>query len=766
MQSLVRSGYVPPLGPIEDLTRTFKGAALGQVLDSQALTEILHLLITAKHVVRFIHDFRDRCPPLDRFGRLIYPLPKLSGMIERSIGPDGEVLDSASPELSSLRKAKLALRKKIEQAIRQLLVDNEVEAYIQDKFFTVRADRYVVPIRLDGRGRVKGSIYDTSDSGQTLYIEPQSIAPQNEQLLELELQEKLEILRIFREISGQVAQDIDILTGNYRYLIDLDVMVAKATFAHSLNATDVRIADRPTLCLKAARHPLLQLKRKELPVANDIFLNSEQTSLIISGPNAGGKTVILKTVGLLHFMAKSGLLLPASEDSEVFLFDEIYVAMGDPQNLEASLSTFSGQLLSLKPIIDQAGTKSLVLLDELAVGTEPLTASAIAQAVLEDLADKQVHTLTTTHFDGLKALAVRDLRFRNGSMEFSKKSFKPTYNLVLDIPGQSYGLEVAEQLGFSPKILGRAKTLRGALGTELDELLRSMSQSRLDLDEARAEMQKERREMEAQKFHWLEERKALEQERAKVAKKMTQVYEEKFAQLKTESDEALARLKTLLRQEEQTQVDSGDAKASIRAERAKLQELQGVAREGLNELNRRFDSGESKPGVPCELSDLKVGSRVFVLSLGKEAVVSQIQEGRAPVEVQAGLLKLRPQVSELRLLDPPDTIKPTKPRSIPSTRGVVRGDNPADIPFQIVDPKTSLDLRGLDAERALQLLWDRIDKAVMQNDGQIAVIHGHGTAVLKSAIRTALAKESPYALDFRPGTPQEGGDGVTIIRIR
>ncbi|RZA10139.1 MAG: endonuclease MutS2, partial [Proteobacteria bacterium] len=331
--------------------------------------------------------------------------------------------------------------------IRQLLTDQDVEAYVQDKIFTIRSDRYVVPMRVDGRGRVKGSIYDTSASGQTLYMELSEVRPMNDALLELESSEKLEILRIFKELSAQIAAELDTIDNNYKQLVELDILTAEAGLAVKLDAGPASIRDTPGLSFLRARHPILEMRQGFKTVANNVGLEDGQLSLIVSGPNAGGKTVVLKTVGLLHLMVKARLLLPLDEKSEVFLFENIFVEIGDAQNLSANLSTFSGHLMGLKPVLQEAGPDDLILLDELAVGTEPHTGSAIGQAVLEELANRKATAIVTTHFDNLKSLAINDKRFRNGSMEFSTKNLQPTYRLVLDIPGQSYGIEVAEQIG-------------------------------------------------------------------------------------------------------------------------------------------------------------------------------------------------------------------------------------------------------------------------------------------------------------------------------
>ena len=767
IKNIVRSGYSPPIGDLELLEPIFRGAALGQILDGLQFRSIWNLLCVSQRINHFLGDFKDRCPPLNRFSSLIYPLPKLKANIERSIGEEGEILDTASPELARIRKVKLSLRKTIEKQIRSLLVDQNLETYLQDKFFTIRAERYVVPIKLDGRGRVKGSIYDTSDSGQTLYIEPSSIAPLNENLLELELSEKLEILRIFRELSGEVAEEVEILRGNYQHIIELDVLTAKSTLAHKIDAGPIKLSGSPVMDLKGARHPLLHSEGGNPPVGNSISLEAgKQTTLIVSGPNAGGKTIVLKTAGLVHLMAKAGLLIPADADSTLFLFTSVFVAMGDPQSIEANLSTFSGHLLTLKPILEQADRQCLVLLDELAVGTEPQTGSAIAQAVLEELANQSVLTIATTHFDGLKSIAVTDQRFRNGSMEFSVKSLKPTYNLILDVPGQSYGIEVARQLGLPDRVINRAATLRGNKGSDLDHLIRSLSGSREEVKEEAEKLRKERLKLSSEQSHWEAERKALEGARQKAANQLAKKMDLKTKELRSEMEESLARVKKLIKSLEERDQLNPESRLQSQNEKKNLKDTLSQMESEIDGFRDEYKAEPKElPGQPCQIEHLKEGSRVFIVSLGREGIVTKVQEGSAPVEVQAGLLKLRPNIKELRLLDPSRNNGPKKPRDIPSVKGTRKSEGQSQIPFTPQTQGNTLDVRGMDQQKALDLMWGQIDKAVLSGQGIILIVHGHGTDALKRAIRTALAKESPYELDFRQGLQEEGGDGVTVVRI-
>ena len=761
LRQIIRSGYRPPIGNLEPMESLFRGAKLGQILDGESLRIILALLQSVKTALAFARDFGDKCDLLNRYQKQLYPLPKLDAAISRAIGPDGKILDDASPELSRIRRNKINLRKKIESEIGTLLTKNDLETYLQDKFFTIRSDRYVVPMRLDGRGRVKGSIYDTSDSGQTLYIEPASIAPMNEALLELELSEKLEIIRIFKELSGHVAGEVDILETNYKLLIHLDIRAAQASYASEIDAGKVNLSETPSLHLVKARHPLL-MKENEKIIANDIALTSEQKTLIVSGPNAGGKTVILKTTGLLHLMMKAGLLIPADESSSLFAFTNIFVEMGDAQNLSANLSTFSGHICGLKSILEKTGPEDLVLLDELAVGTEPHTGSSIAQAILEEIANLKTTAVVTTHFDSLKGLAMHDGRFRNGSMEFSKKNLKPTYHLILDIPGQSYGIELAKDLGLSPKVIERAVELRGGSAGEINQLIDSLQRKQEEAREEHEKIYKARLEVERQKEHWNHEKQELAKMKSLASNKIAERYQDAIDKIKKDFYDTVDELKTLQKKWRKLSGDPKEFQDQVQAAKKQAEDQLDQINTTLGGLEDNFAKSAELPGSPCTIEEISVGSDVYVVSLGKKATVTKIPKGPSPaIEVNAGLLKLRLPIQDLRIIDKNNRKKTAKPR----VKHAPKSMEEKAIPFVIPTSINSLDLRGFDVLDAVDKTWLFIDKALMRGENQLILIHGHGTDKLKKAIRTALTVDCPYNLDFRPGEKEEGGDGVTVLKL-
>ncbi len=805
IKEIVRHGYRAPIGDLPPMRRIFKALGLGQILGGIELRQVLQLLHAIQRVHGFCVNFASKSETLARLKNQIYPVPKLMTAIEKAIGPDGLLLDDASPELASIRRKKVTMAKRIEDQIKKVLREASVEQYLQDDFFTVRNERYVVPIRLDGRGRVSGTIIDTSDSGQTLFLEPSSVAPLNAEWLENQLAEKLEILRIFRVLSGQAATELDTLRIDYEELVQLDFLTAQAGLAIQLDANPVELSDTPLIDLRSARHPLIRkpleqptseasgsnepsseagiislTKMKNTAIPNTVTLTGEQRCLIISGPNAGGKTVVLKTVGILHLMAKAGLLIPAERTSRLYLFHNIFLELGDAQNLAANLSTFSGHVFGLKPIIEKAGSEDLALLDELAVGTEPQTGSALAQAVLETLATRRTMTLATTHYDSLKGLAASEKgqekgtgKFRNGSMEYLLKTMRPTYKLILDVPGQSYGLEVASQIGLPASVIERAKELRGTSASTMENAVNQLLVAREETESIRVGLRQKELEVEEASARLEVERKALEEARREAARKAAQNQEVELDEMRLSmrglQDQLKAALKAL-RQAETGDIPEAVAFAATLATSStdKMRQFDQKSREIL----ARGREGEALPGRIITAGEiLRTGQRVFVVPLRKEGQILRPAEGdNAPAEIQIGLVKLRVPAHDLRIMPestPSDPKKVTNRGKPPPAVKLSPLNPPPEIPPLVLQSSTNtLDLRGQDADTAVTKTLDFIDHALLRGEGALVIVHGHGTDRLKNAIRKCLRSDCPYNIAFRAGESTEGGDGVTIIALK
>lgn len=772
LRALAKEGIHAPIGEIPLIRPLIKSAKLGQILDGIELRSFYQLLESTQKVYQFSREHSARAPILNRIRGHLIPLPQLQKKIAQCVGPDGHLLDDASEKLMSVRRQKVLIRRKIEDAIGKLLQDPDLSKYLQDNFWTLRNERYVVPIRLDGRGRIKGSIRDTSDSGQTLFIEPLVIVPINDQLLEMDLEEKLEIARIFRELSEQIAQEADPISGNYQVLVQLDQLTAEALLAVEIDAGIVETAESPQLHLIDARHPLIRKNSGRTAIGNSILLPEGQTCLIVSGPNAGGKTVVLKTVGIIQKMAQTGLLIPADPTSKIFIFDRLFVEMGDHQNLAHNLSTFTGHLLGLKPILASVTSKDLVLLDELAVGTDPETGAAFAAAFLEDLADRKVMTMVTTHFDALKGLALKDHRFRNGSMEFSLKTLMPTYRLILDVPGQSYGLEVAEQIGFPLHIIERAKTLkRGGHAADLNSAISDLMSARDQTRISQEFLDSERLKLEGERLRWEQEIAILKESRQKIAHQMREQYETQMNLLRKEFDDAIGSFRSLIKSSQ----DVENINSLREAKNAVDQSLKKM-KNSVSQISSESESSTSVPGTPVEINTLKPGESVFVSPLKKPGVVLKVID-RETVEVNVGVLKMRLKPAELRRLslgETPPHLRHLNPKSdakvAPLPDGKRRsGASPLDdgkAPrFVIQTHLNTLDLRGMSADDAIKSSWSFIDRSLLRGEEYIIILHGHGEGILKNKIREALEVQCPYDISFRPGHEQEGGDGVTVVRL-
>ena len=832
IKDIVRQGYRAPIGDLPLMRRIFKALGLGQILGGIELRQVLQLLTAIQKVHGFCVSFASKSETLARLKGQIYPIPKLMTAIDRAVSPDGSLLDDASPELASIRRKKVTLAKRIEDQIKKVLREASVEQYLQDDFFTVRNERYVVPIRLDGRGRVSGTIIDTSDSGQTLFLEPSSVAPLNAEWLENQLAEKLEILQIFKNLSSLAATELDTLRVDYDELVQLDFLTAQAGLAIQLDANPVELVDHPIIDLRSARHPLIRkapeqaapvfdgkdenrngpnapdaleplapalTKLRNTAVANTVSLTGTQCCLIISGPNAGGKTVVLKTVGMVHLMAKAGLLIPADRTSKLYLFENIFLELGDSQNLAASLSTFSGHVLGLKPILEKAGNEDLVLLDELAVGTEPQTGSALAQAVLETLATRGTMTLATTHYDSLKGLAdgggapkdredgheeahqkdrQKDQRlackFRNGSMEYLLKTMRPTYKLILDVPGQSYGLEVASQIGLPASVIERAKQLRGTSASTMENAVNQLLLAREETENTRLTLRRKELAVEESQARLDSERKALEEARREASRNAAVNQEVELDEMRHSvqdlQDQLKAALKALRKAESSGILQAMDAAAILTTSSGdKLRQFDQKSREIL----ARGREGEVLPGRTVNPGEvLRAGQKVFVVPLRKEGQILKSADGdSSPAEVQVGLVKLRVSAHDLRIMAEmvaTDNGSKSLQRGKSQSPSKLRPFNPPpEIPPLVMQtPTNTLDLRGMDSETGVTKTLDFIDKALLRGEGAVVIVHGHGTDKLKNAIRKSLRGDCPYNIALRAGEKQEGGDGVTIVALK
>ena len=689
----------------------------------------------------------------DRFPLLAARTPDARGIddlgsiIEDCIEPDGSVSDRASPELEALRAESLSISERISDRISGYLNSPDYAKALQDNFYTVKRDRFVLPIRADARGRIDGIVQDSSSSGATLFIEPREIVDLNNQLVIANLHVEAEQARILREISADLAAETVAIEAILFALVALDVIQARARMSIRLNAARPVIEPEGPFRLAGARHPLLALAADDV-VPNDVSIGPGFNTLIITGPNTGGKTVTLKTLGLCALMVRAGLHIPASPDSIVPLFRRIFADIGDEQSVERNLSTFSGHIRQITSIVDEADDRSLVLLDELIVGTDPFEGASLAEAILEALSAMGASTVVTTHYNQLKELASAHAGFSNASVEFDVDAMRPTFRLNMGVPGRSSAIPTAKRLNLRPDIIDRAGELYGqgyrevdALLDEIQSLRRSLIRDRQALRDDREAIERARKEMAILKETYQRRLDRADNERDRIVAETRRGLEGLFA----EGHEQVADvIRTLQR---------GGTGADAAKAREEILRIEQEAQEAL-----------AKSHVPKKKTDaldpeeLTPGRPVTIREAGTSGVILAGPDRRGMVMVQVGGKRMKFSAERL---GPASGKKPPKRRA----RGLITWEENAGEATEERSLRNACDLRGLESDDAVARTEALLDKLV-RSDHKIAyVIHGHGTGALKKAVRLYL-EESPYVENFRPGDRSEGGDGVTVVALR
>lgn len=743
-----------PLGDISDIA-----PAIARVRKAAALeaAELVAVATTGRALSRLRTHLRDHAaiaPRLAAKGALIGDLGHVYHPILEGFGPDGRLVDHASDALGPLRRALAAIKAQLEKRMQTLLTDERFSPYLQDAYYTQREERYVLPVRTDGKGFVRGIVHGTSQSGQTLFIEPEEIVDLNNRAKLAEAEVLDEERRILIKFSGWVAEEADAFDASLAAAEELDVIAGAAIMADDTVSAEPIIDDAPRVALLHARHPLMLLAERRC-VANDVTVEAGQT-LLVSGPNAGGKTVALKTVGLAALMARAGLHLTAESGSVIGWFPDIRTDIGDAQSLEKDLSTFSGHMVNLRELLGTAGRGSLVLIDEIAVGTDPEQGAALAQAVLEALADAGVTSIVTTHYERLKALGATDARFANASVGFDLSRLEPTFKLHLGMPGSSGALAVAQRMGISIPIVERARLLMGPHVAKVEELLASVADQQRRIEIERAALLAELEAVEADRAA---HRALRDTARARFEKQTRAVHGEALAELKAARRE-IDEVRRVLR-----------AKAA--AEQATADDVRAANRRLVTpgaQVARHEPQRPLPPGTPATAEKLVQGAFVIVPRLGRAEVVSLLPDGK--VEVRVGSMRAALPIKDV-LMDTHRARRAEQQRRAAETAAT----SPTEPPVQLVDGvpaggragarsmDTTVDVRGSRADEAISVVDRFIDESLIASRETIFVIHGHGTGALRAAIRAHLATHKGVE-KFRPGENSEGGDGVTVAFLK
>jgi DNA mismatch repair protein MutS2 len=746
------------LGGVHDIRTLAQNARRGAILQPLDLLDIHSTLRVGQRVRRILTRLDDEVPLLANIAARIEPCESLMDEIGRCVNDQGEVVDHASPKLARIRREMRTAHDRLLEKLNRFIANPRNASYLQEALITQRGGRYVIPIKAEFRGRIPGIVHDTSASGASLFIEPLSAVEMGNQWRQLQIEEEKEIERILAELSAQVADLSEELAWSVQALAELDLAMAKARYANALTATEPKLIpfrvrssmfeakssrrhrderssvgggtlhSGPMLDLRQARHPLLD-PQKVVPI--DVHLDDETFALVITGPNTGGKTVSLKTVGLMSVMTLSGLHLPVGEGSALPVFEGIYADIGDEQSIEQSLSTFSSHLTNIVSILKQANERSLVLLDELGAGTDPVEGSALARAILSHLLERRITTMVATHYSELKAFAHTTPGVQNASLKFDLETLSPTYQLQIGLPGRSNAFAIARRLGLGADIVNVAQALVSPEELKTESLLAEIQQAHREAIAARDEAMLAQRRLAEQ------ERRLAARLAATDAERVT-ILGEARAQARRELDE--------LRQEIE----------ELRAELVGRARQSDLTEEWLTQARTRLTEKEEQvapppPPRPSEEEalpgEIAVGHTVWIAGLGTTGEVTGLDGDSA--EVQIGSFGVRVQRSELERRAPAKRDEPRQP-------GVLAGPPPS--------PRVELDLRGQRVEEILPQVDKYLDDAFLAGMPFVRIIHGKGTGALRKAVRDQL-RGHPLVKSYRAGKEGEGDTGVTVAYL-
>lgn len=731
------------IGGARDVRQQVDLASRAGVLEGSELLDVKNTLIAARDVNRTLERQTEPLDHLKGIAARLTPPPGLVDAISRSISERGEVLDSASEKLARVRSELKVAHTRLLSRLDRMINDPHNAGVLQEQIITQRNGRYVIPLRAEFKGRIRSIIHDQSSSGATLFVEPLAVVELNNSYHELQLAERDEERRILAELSGQVGRHAEHIRDILLALADLDLTLMCAKYADDLHAAEpVLVAPRPVsaghpgsvIQLFQARHPLLN-PATVVPI--DIDLDARTFAVVITGPNTGGKTVTLKTAGLLALMAQTGLHIPALSGSTLSIFENIYADIGDEQSIEQSLSTFSGHITNIVRIFAQAGPRTLVLLDELGAGTDPQEGAALARALLTFMIENKVPCLVATHYPELKAFAHTTPGVINASMEFDLETLRPTYHLTIGLPGRSNALLIAERLGLPGSILASARSELNPEDLRAEDLLDEIHRQRDLARQARADTEQARSE--------------AEQARNELAGRLEQIEDERLAVLERARVEAEKEVGEL-RQE------LNELRRELARARQPLEALKNI-QEQIEEIEEHVQQPvERRRQAPAPPRPLRTGDRVRLRSLGMEGVITAVSE--TEVEVQLGALRVRARLNDIQR--PGETAQP-EPVQAPAARRA-RASTPGPTLVH-PSPGVELDLRGQRAEDALDSLEHYVENAYLSGMPFVRIIHGKGTGRLRQVVREAL-RQSPHVKSFETGLESEGGDGVTVAHLR
>lgn len=727
-------------GSNSDLNFSIKSLEIGSTLSIVELMKIASMLDNVSRIKTYGKKDREDAPDdsLTEYFEQLTPLTQVANEINRCILAEDEIADDASPKLKSIRRSMLQTNEKVHSQLNSMLA-GAYRTYLQDAVITMRNNRYCIPIKAEYKGQVNGMIHDQSATGSTYFIEPAAVVELNNKIRELELEEKEEIGVILASLSTMAGEHTEELSANQKFMTELDFIFAKAKLAMDMNATTPIFNTDHYINIRKGRHPLLDRKRV-VPI--DINLGKDFDLLIITGPNTGGKTVSLKTVGLFTLMGQAGLHIPALDRSELSIFSEVYADIGDEQSIEQSLSTFSSHMKSIVHILRHADADSLCLFDELGAGTDPTEGAALAIAILNYLHDRGIRTMATTHYSELKIYALSTSFVENACCEFSVETLQPTYRLLIGIPGKSNAFAISSKLGLSDEIINAAREQIGNEDKSFEDVISDLEQSRITIEKEQREIAEYKERIRTLQEQLQQKNEKLDQAKDRILREANEKAKEILQEAKDVADETIR------------DFNKAGAGTDIRELEKKRQKV----RDKINEKNERLSLGANKKPPEKKTLDpkkLKKGDTVKIVSMGLKGTVSTLPDAKGALFVQCGIMRTQTNVRDLVLIDEATVTTPTVQRT---GAGRIKMSKTLSV-------STEINLLGKTVDEALPALDKYLDDAYLAHLPSVRVVHGKGTGALRSAVHNHL-KRLKYVREFRLGEYGEGDAGVTIVTFK
>ena len=728
-------------GSNKDLGFSIKSLEIGSTLSASELLKIASLLDNVSRIKSYGKKDREDIPDdsLDTYFEQLTPLTQLANEINRCILSEEEIADDASPKLKSIRRSKMLTNDKIHTQLNSML-NGAYRTYLQDAVITMRNNRYCIPVKSEYKSQVNGMVHDQSSTGSTFFIEPAAVVNLNNQLKELDLQEQEEIEAILAQLSAQTGEHTEELATNQKIMTKLDFIFAKAKLALDQNATEPIFNTEHYINIRKGRHPLLD-KKKVVPI--DINLGKDFDLLVITGPNTGGKTVSLKTVGLFTLMGQSGLHIPALDRSELSIFTEVYADIGDEQSIEQSLSTFSSHMTSIVHILAHADEDSLCLFDELGAGTDPTEGAALAIAILNHLHDRGIRTMATTHYSELKIYALSTSFVENACCEFNVETLQPTYRLLIGIPGKSNAFAISSKLGLSDNIINAAKEQISKEDESFEDVIADLEQSRVTIEQERREIAEYKEKIRTLQEQLQRKNEKIDQAKDRILREANEKARSILQEAKEVADETIRDMN----------------KVGVGADMKELEKKRQKVRDKINEKNEKLSLGKSSKKQPqsktLDPKKLKKGDSVKIVSMGLKGIVNTLPDAKGNLFVQCGIMRTQTNIRDLVFAEEETISTPTLQRT---NTGKIKMSKSFSISPEI-------NLLGKTVDEALSELDKYLDDAYLAHLSSVRVVHGKGTGALRNAIHSHLKRQKNIK-EYRLGEYGEGDAGVTIVTFK